>query len=227
MSDHGYKTIELTGSSTSSSDDAIRNAIAKAGETLHHLRWFEVLETRGHIEDTKVAHWQVTLKVGFSLEGQGQYTVATQLLADWFKVPMEDVRVVPLDSVAAPPHFGPGGSRLGVALTGAILGACQLLTEKMLKVASGLLQTPLEACEFCDGAFRVKGMPEAKVGLTDIAGVEDVGARDRDEAEVLARTEAVFNQVRAMCKVLLGEAESVEAVKPRPLRHFLRRRAIG
>ncbi|MEE8312335.1 MAG: molybdopterin cofactor-binding domain-containing protein, partial [Candidatus Binatia bacterium] len=119
---------------------------------------------------------KITCKVGFSLEGQGQYTVAAQLLADYFKVEMEDVRVVPLDSVAAPPHFGPGGSRLGVALTGAILGACQLLTEKMLKVASGLLQTPLEACEFYDGVFRVKGMPEAKVGLTDIAGCMFAGS---------------------------------------------------
>ena len=119
---------------------------------------------------------KITCKVGFSLEGQGQYTVAAQLLADWFKVGMEDVRVVALDSVAAPPHFGPGGSRLGVALTGAILGACQMLTEKMLKVASGLLQTPLEACEFYDGVFRIKGMPEACVTLADIAGCMFAGS---------------------------------------------------
>ncbi|AJY66027.1 dodecin [Burkholderia glumae] len=68
MSDHVYKHIELTGSSQSSSDDAIRVAIAKAAKTLHNLEWFQVLETRGHIEDGKVAHWQVTLKVGLRLD---------------------------------------------------------------------------------------------------------------------------------------------------------------
>ncbi|MGS1072617.1 dodecin [Burkholderia glumae] len=68
MSDHVYKHIELTGSSQSSSDDAIRVAIAKAAKTLHNLEWFQVLETRGHIEDGKVAHWQVTLKVGPRLD---------------------------------------------------------------------------------------------------------------------------------------------------------------
>jgi len=68
MSNHTYKSIELTGSSSSSSDDAVRNAIAKAEQTLHNLRWFQVLDTRGHIESGKVAHWQVTIKVGFSLD---------------------------------------------------------------------------------------------------------------------------------------------------------------
>ncbi|ACR28475.1 dodecin [Burkholderia glumae] len=68
MSDHVYKHIELTGSSQSSSNDAIRVAIAKAAKTLHNLEWFQVLETRGHIEDGKVAHWQVTLKVGLRLD---------------------------------------------------------------------------------------------------------------------------------------------------------------
>jgi dodecin len=68
MSDHVYKIIHLTGSSSTSSDDAIRHAIEKAATTIRNLRWFEVLETRGHIEDGKVAHWQVTIKVGFTLE---------------------------------------------------------------------------------------------------------------------------------------------------------------
>jgi flavin-binding protein dodecin len=68
MSNHVYKTIELVGSSATGVEDAIRNAIAKASETLRNLRWFEVVETRGHIEDSKVAHWQVTLKLGFTLE---------------------------------------------------------------------------------------------------------------------------------------------------------------
>ena len=66
--DHVYKTIELTGSSRKSVEDAIKTAIDKAAESVRHLRWFEVLETRGHIDEDKVAHWQVTLKVGFTLE---------------------------------------------------------------------------------------------------------------------------------------------------------------
>jgi flavin-binding protein dodecin len=68
MSDHIYKTIELVGSSSQSVEDAVQKAIAKAYETLRNLRWFEVLETRGHIENGRVAHWQVTLKMGFTLE---------------------------------------------------------------------------------------------------------------------------------------------------------------
>jgi len=68
MSAHTYKVIELVGSSPISSDDAIQSAIAKASKTLHHLNWFEVIETRGHIVDGKVAHFQVTLKVGFRIE---------------------------------------------------------------------------------------------------------------------------------------------------------------
>ncbi|MEC4725172.1 dodecin family protein [Shewanella sp. D64] len=65
---HTYKIIELVGSSPISSDDAIKAAINTAGQTLMHLRWFEVVETRGHIEAGVVAHWQVTIKVGFTLE---------------------------------------------------------------------------------------------------------------------------------------------------------------
>jgi flavin-binding protein dodecin len=68
MSDHVYKTIELTGSSTASSDDAVRNALAKAAKTIRGMRWFQVLECRGHIERDKLDHWQVTIKVGFTLE---------------------------------------------------------------------------------------------------------------------------------------------------------------
>lgn len=67
MSDHIYKKIELTGSSQVGIQEAIENAISKASKTLHDLRWFEVVETRGHIEGGKVAHWQVTIKVGFTL----------------------------------------------------------------------------------------------------------------------------------------------------------------
>jgi dodecin len=68
MSDHVYKTIELVGSSTRSMEDAVQKAIGKAAETVRNLRWFEVLDTRGHIEGGRVAHWQVTLKLGFTLE---------------------------------------------------------------------------------------------------------------------------------------------------------------
>jgi flavin-binding protein dodecin len=68
MPEHTYKKIELTGSSQTSAEDAIHSAIAKASKTLRNLRWFEVMETRGHIENGKVAYWQVTIKVGFTLE---------------------------------------------------------------------------------------------------------------------------------------------------------------
>ncbi len=68
MSEHVYKKIELVGSSPKSIEDAIQNAINKAGSSIRNMRWFEVLETRGHIENQKVAHYQVTLKIGFTLE---------------------------------------------------------------------------------------------------------------------------------------------------------------
>lgn len=68
MSDHVYKMIEIVGSSTKGTDDAIQNAIVKAGKTLHNLDWFEVQEMRGHIVDGKVGHYQVKLKVGFRLD---------------------------------------------------------------------------------------------------------------------------------------------------------------
>jgi flavin-binding protein dodecin len=68
MSNHVYKSLELTGSSTTGIEDAVNTAIAKASETVRNMQWFEVTETRGHIQDGKVAHWQVTLKVGFTLE---------------------------------------------------------------------------------------------------------------------------------------------------------------
>jgi flavin-binding protein dodecin len=67
MSEHTYKVIELVGSSATGTDDAIRNAISKAAKTIKNMDWFEVVETRGHIVDGKIAHYQVTLKVGFRL----------------------------------------------------------------------------------------------------------------------------------------------------------------
>lgn len=68
MSDHIYKQIELTGSSSTGIEDAVAKAIAKANETLRNIHWFQVMETRGAVIDGKVAHWQVTIKVGFTLE---------------------------------------------------------------------------------------------------------------------------------------------------------------
>lgn len=68
MANHVYKTIELTGSSPKGLEEAITNALKKASRTVHNLRWFQVIDTRGEIEQGKVAHWQVTMKVGFTLD---------------------------------------------------------------------------------------------------------------------------------------------------------------
>jgi flavin-binding protein dodecin len=68
MSDHIYKKIELVGSSSSSIEEAVTNALTRAGKTVRNMRWFEVVETRGHIEEGKVKEWQVTVKVGFTLD---------------------------------------------------------------------------------------------------------------------------------------------------------------
>lgn len=68
MSENTYKIVELVGSSVTGTDDAIRNAIAKAARTLKNMDWFEVVQTRGHLKDNQIAHFQVTLKVGFRLE---------------------------------------------------------------------------------------------------------------------------------------------------------------
>jgi hypothetical protein len=68
MDDHIYRVIQIVGSSEKSIDDAIRMAVARASKTVRELRWFEVVETRGHIEKDKVSHYQVTLKVGFTLD---------------------------------------------------------------------------------------------------------------------------------------------------------------
>jgi dodecin len=68
MSEHVYKSIELTGSSKKGVEEAIQNAVKKASETVRNLRWFQVTDTRGYIEKEKVAYWQVTVKIGFTLE---------------------------------------------------------------------------------------------------------------------------------------------------------------
>lgn len=68
MSDHVYKHIRLTGSSPESIEAAVGNALSRAGETVDNMRWFRVLDTRGHVRDGGIAHWQVTIEVGFTLD---------------------------------------------------------------------------------------------------------------------------------------------------------------
>jgi flavin-binding protein dodecin len=68
MSDHIYKKIELVGSSPNGIEDAVNNAITRAGNTIRNMKWFEVAELRGHLENNKVAYWQVTVKIGFTLD---------------------------------------------------------------------------------------------------------------------------------------------------------------
>jgi flavin-binding protein dodecin len=68
MSEHVYRSIELTGSSATGIEDAVQKAIAKAAETVRNMRWFQVVETRGYIENDRVAYWQVSVKIGFTLE---------------------------------------------------------------------------------------------------------------------------------------------------------------
>lgn len=67
MTDHVYKKIEITGTSTSSIEEAVQTAVARAAKTVQNMRWFEVVDTRGTIEDGSVLHWQVTVKIGFTL----------------------------------------------------------------------------------------------------------------------------------------------------------------
>lgn len=69
MSDHIYKIVEIVGSSPTSIEDAVQRAVERASQTLREIRWFEIVETRGHVEGGRVAHYQVTLKIGFTLDG--------------------------------------------------------------------------------------------------------------------------------------------------------------
>ena len=113
---------------------------------------------------------KIVAKVGFSLEGQGQYTIITQVLADYFNVELADVRVVYQDSLSAPPHFGPGGSRLGVAITGAVLGAAERVREKLVIVAARLLQSDPQNVELRDGKIGIKGVPQASMPFAQVVG---------------------------------------------------------
>lgn len=69
MSSHVYKTIEITGSSEQGVDAAVKRAVEFASKSVKNMRWFEVSSIRGHLEDNRIAHWQVTVKIGFNLEG--------------------------------------------------------------------------------------------------------------------------------------------------------------
>jgi flavin-binding protein dodecin len=71
MPDNVYKTIEITGSSRDSIEDAAAGALRRTGESLHNLRWFEVKEIRGHVDSGEIEHWQVTVKIGFTLDETG------------------------------------------------------------------------------------------------------------------------------------------------------------
>jgi len=90
-------------------------------------------------------------------------------VADYFGTELENVRVVAQDTLSAPPHFGPGGSRLGVAITGAVLGACEQIKDKLLQVAAVLMQTQPENMELMDGKVRIKGVPGAEMAASDVA----------------------------------------------------------
>ena len=68
MDEHVYKTIELTGSSKVSIEDAVKNAIAKAAESVHNIRWFQIIDSRGYVQEKSVSYWQVTLKIGFTVD---------------------------------------------------------------------------------------------------------------------------------------------------------------
>jgi flavin-binding protein dodecin len=70
MTNHVYKTVELTGSSPNGLQAAVENAVARANDTIRNIRWFEVTQVRGQVEAGKIAHWQVTMKLGFTLEGE-------------------------------------------------------------------------------------------------------------------------------------------------------------
>ncbi len=113
----------------------------------------------------------VTVVVGFNLQGQGQFTVAAQVVADYFGIDMNAVRVTMASTDVAPPHFGQGGSRLGVAVTGAVLGACRKLEAKFRRVVGHVMGgLPPEAIELMDGRFRIQANPGVGMTLAEVAG---------------------------------------------------------
>ncbi|MFT5695970.1 MAG: CO/xanthine dehydrogenase Mo-binding subunit [Myxococcota bacterium] len=133
----------------------------------------------------------VNVNVGFSLEGQGQYTLITQLVADFFGLEMDNITVLCLCTQSAPPAYGPGGSRLGVAITGAVLGACERIRTKMIMVAAGVFQSPPEALQLNDGIIGIPGVEQAQLPVTAIAGMM-LGRSDLLPPEIDPRPEATY-----------------------------------
>lgn len=113
----------------------------------------------------------VTVAVGFNLQGQGQFTVAAQVVADYLGVDMNAVKVATAASDVAMPHFGQGGSRLGVAVTGAILGACEKLKETFCRLVAHLMHTGPEHVELMNGRLQLRGAPEHGMSIAEVAGV--------------------------------------------------------
>lgn len=113
----------------------------------------------------------VTVAVGFNLQGQGQFTVAAQVVADYLGVDMAQVRVATASSDVAMPHFGQGGSRLGVAVTGAILGACEKLKASFCAVVAHVLQTTPERIELRHGRLQRVDAPEHGMSVAEVAGL--------------------------------------------------------
>jgi len=112
----------------------------------------------------------VRVTVGFPLEGQGQYTFVAQLMADYFRVDLDKVQVSAADTLASPVGFGPGGSRLSVALSGAVLGAAEKLREKLEAAAAHLLAAPRDKVELMDGMLRVKDEPQRQMPWPMVVG---------------------------------------------------------
>ncbi|MGD9598371.1 MAG: xanthine dehydrogenase family protein molybdopterin-binding subunit [Steroidobacteraceae bacterium] len=113
----------------------------------------------------------ITIVVGFNLQGQGQFTVAAQVAADYFGVDIASIRVTTAATDATPPHFGQGGSRVGVAITGAVLGACRKLEADFKRVVAHIMGgLPPGQIELMDGRLRVKGKPEMGMTVAEVAG---------------------------------------------------------
>lgn len=113
----------------------------------------------------------ITVVVGFNLQGQGQFTVAAQVVADYFGVDMHAIKVTSAPTDSAPPHFGQGGSRLGVAITGAVLGACRKLEADFRRVAAHVLGgLPPDQIELMDGRLRMKANPAVGMTVAEVVG---------------------------------------------------------
>ena len=113
----------------------------------------------------------VTVAVGFNLQGQGQFTVAAQVVADYLGVDMNAVKVTTASTDVALPHFGQGGSRLGVAVTGAILGACEKLRQTFCRVVAHVMQTESDQVELMNGRLQLKAAPAHGMTIAEVAGL--------------------------------------------------------